>query len=737
MLDFNDVHAGENAGTPDYRTTEPAGDEIRAELLLKLEPILMHLLPAAKIKGGKLIVGDVFGTPGRSLEFELEGDRRGLWIDREDGSGGDIFHFLAKRFHLDIRQQFPQVLDLARGLLGRPDVLRATHAASSPIPVPTTGNGQTRKPPPMDNLGPATAKWDYLDAEGLLIACVYRYDPVGEDGVVRKEYRPWDAIRRKASPPIPRPLYNQPGMLVADTVVLVEGEKCAQALIDVGICATTAMHGANAPVHKTDWSPLKGKKVILWPDNDEAGAAYMDAVSAHLGNIASGVRRLAPPAQQPRTWDAADAIEQGFDVARLIQSATEVRSAATLAKPEPLNILRWQACERFKGAPQARRWLVQGVFPMAQPTLVAAAGGVGKSFLLLALAHAVAAFDGKRINAPTVFGNELTQHGQAVYITAEDDAIEVHNRLNALGSIPLALYTLPLPDAGGSRALFAPDPLTRGPGATDDWWALTQQLHAIPHLALVVLDPLQPLCALDLNVPENAQFVCSQLAALAASTGASVIVSHHFAKREASTPEQAREAIRGTGGLVDGMRSVYALWSPKEDQARSVCKALRQPYLRGGVVMGAVVKANGRAQLGLSTYVRSPQGLLVDRSRELASGVLTSTEADPLNVLQEAIAYAALSGKPYTKTGSNGLYERRHELPPSFHDMAKHRLTEQLHSLLAAGVVVSAMAEGSKLVKWLDVPDGPIAQGYGTFAPGHLARGRGGRPRAANAQPTA
>lgn len=46
-----------------------------------------------------------------------------------------------------------------------------------------------------------------------------------------------------------------------------------------------------------------------------------------------------------------------------------------------------------------------------------------------------------------------------------------------------------------------------------------------------------------------------RMAALAASTGAAVIVSHHFAKREASTPEQTREAIRGTGGLVDGVRA--------------------------------------------------------------------------------------------------------------------------------------------------------------------------------------
>ncbi|MDP3796605.1 MAG: AAA family ATPase [Polaromonas sp.] len=79
----------------------------------------------------------------------------------------------------------------------------------------------------------------------------------------------------------------------------------------------------------------------------------------------------------------------------------------------------------------------------------------------------------------------------AIYVTAEDDAIEVHNRLNALGPIPDRLYVLPLPD-----------PATRGPATTAAWTDLDRQL---PGLRLVVLDPLQPLCALDLDVPESAQ----------------------------------------------------------------------------------------------------------------------------------------------------------------------------------------------------------------------------------------
>jgi putative DNA primase/helicase len=104
---------------------------------------------------------------------------------------------------------------------------------------------------------------------GNLIACVYRYDT--PDG---KEFRPWDVKARRHKAPDPRPLYNRPGIVKADRVVLVEGEKCADALIAKGICATTAMNGANAPIEKTDWSPLAGKHVLIWPDNDEAGKAY-------------------------------------------------------------------------------------------------------------------------------------------------------------------------------------------------------------------------------------------------------------------------------------------------------------------------------------------------------------------------------------------------------------------------------------------------------------------------------
>ena len=311
---------------------------------------------------------------------------------------------------------------------------------------------------------------------------------------------------------------------------------------------------------------------------------------------------------------------------------------------------------------------------------MAAGGGVGKSFLLLALAREVTGFDGTWARAPHLFGSALAGHGVAIYVTAEDDAIEDHNRLHALGPVPERLYVVPLPDAGGTSPLYAPDPATRGPGSTSAWSKLEEQLKGMTELHLVILDPLQPLCALDLNVPENAQFVCSRLAALAAGTGASVIVSHHFAKREAATPEQAREAIRGTGGLVDGVRAVYALWNPKEDPAKALCQALGETFERGRVVMGG----GGQGQPAREHLPCAMRGACWWTAAKMWHG-LAPRAWSRCNDLMQAIAWAAATGKPYTRTGGNGVYERRHELPEMFHGVGKHRLSAWVDGLMEQG----------------------------------------------------
>jgi putative DNA primase/helicase len=298
MLDFNDT---QKPVEPRRILDDREREELRAGLIAGLSSVLATLFPAGKRRRGKFLIGDVLGSPGDSLEVVLDGEKAGLWTDRATGDGGDIFSLIAGHSALDIHTDFNRVLDAAADLLGR----------AREIPMRRSG----KKDVPVDELGPATSKWDYLDAAGHLIAVVYRYDPPGQ----KKQFRPWDAKRRKMAPPDPRPLYNQPGMSSAAQVVLVEGEKCAQALIDAGIVATTAMHGANAPVDKTDWSPLSGKAVLIWPDRDKPGWEYAaQAAQAILSAGAKSCHILYPPEEAAEGWDVADAIAEGFDVATFL-----------------------------------------------------------------------------------------------------------------------------------------------------------------------------------------------------------------------------------------------------------------------------------------------------------------------------------------------------------------------------------------------------------------------------------
>jgi putative DNA primase/helicase len=292
-LDFNDA--------PDQREEECSDTEVlRSGLLDRLEAVLQYLFPHGRVNGSKFTIGDVEGNPGKSLVVELAGERRGLWKDFATDEGGDVFDLWARAHGLSARYDFPRVTEDIRQWLG------SAATAAAPLPKPRCA--------PPEPLGPVSAKWDYLSAEGKLIARVYRFDtPSG------KSYRPKDMRANLWRAPDPRPLYNLPGLVQARKVVLVEGEKCAQALIDAGVCATTAMNGAKAPVHKTDWTPLAGKHVLIWPDRDAPGWDYAEnAGHTCVTAGAASVAILVPPADKPDKWDAADAVLEGFDCAAFL-----------------------------------------------------------------------------------------------------------------------------------------------------------------------------------------------------------------------------------------------------------------------------------------------------------------------------------------------------------------------------------------------------------------------------------
>ncbi len=157
---------------------------------------------------------------------------------------------------------------------------------SNIITLPITGE---IPPPPtwLPKLGEATNTWEYTDTNGNPCFKVLRFET--NEG---KEIRPLTLAQIEQGlkwewkwPGGNRPLYNllQITNNLEATILITEGEKAADAAQRLyPECIATTSSGGSKAFNKTDWSPLKGKQIILWQDADNTGQAYIDNVAIIL-----------------------------------------------------------------------------------------------------------------------------------------------------------------------------------------------------------------------------------------------------------------------------------------------------------------------------------------------------------------------------------------------------------------------------------------------------------------------
>jgi hypothetical protein len=191
--------------------------------------------------------------------------------------------------------------------------------------------------------GRPVAKWGYYDAEGRLVGYAARVEFVGKDGIRDKEVLPITYCRiggercawGARALPLPRTLYSLPELIAhpAALVIVTEGEKKADLVPSLfpGYLGTTSMGGARA-AKLSDWTPLVGRMVIIWPDHDEPGRRYAQDVAALATAAgAASVAIVTVPAGWPEGWDIADAPPEGAApdaLAELLQSAVPWTPAA-------------------------------------------------------------------------------------------------------------------------------------------------------------------------------------------------------------------------------------------------------------------------------------------------------------------------------------------------------------------------------------------------------------------------
>ena len=202
------------------------------------------------------------------------------------------------------------------------------------VPVPDEALEPPKRHP---KLGTPSTKWDYRDGNGGLLGFVFRFEE--KDG--GKSFRPLVLFETGSGKPqwrwerwpAPRPLYGLDKLAQRPKapVLICEGEKAADAAARLAPdhVAITSLGGSKGAA-KADWSPLKDRDVVLWPDADEPGAAYAEAVSDLLQHAGVGsLSVITPPDTVSQGWDAADALTEGRiseQVADLIASAQSVPS---------------------------------------------------------------------------------------------------------------------------------------------------------------------------------------------------------------------------------------------------------------------------------------------------------------------------------------------------------------------------------------------------------------------------
>lgn len=262
---------------------------LNKRVLPRLESLLRNLYPLGKTLGREFKIGSLQGAPGQSLSINID---TGLWSDfAMDLSGHDFVSLMAAKVNCDQALAAELVEQILRDpdRMFKPETLKPVGMTEEHL----LGPDPTYTPDYfiLTEWGLPSNTHEYRDYNGRLLFVVCRYQQ-GED----KTYRPWswNGIRWEAKAfTKDRPLYNLSSLnlLPQARVLIVEGEKCADfastALAEYFV-PTTWAGGAKA-VSKSSWGVLKGRHVVIWPDNDPPGHQAAADIVAKLRGIAASL----------------------------------------------------------------------------------------------------------------------------------------------------------------------------------------------------------------------------------------------------------------------------------------------------------------------------------------------------------------------------------------------------------------------------------------------------------------
>jgi 5S rRNA maturation endonuclease (ribonuclease M5) len=466
---------------------------------------------------------------------------------------GDFFTFAGLKYGLDVRRDFKEILEHICRDHGIDDNHRGQGGhAGHPVGHPDGGGEHLRQEHGGDgnDLGEPVAVYRYTDARGELLfeVCRYANPKTFRQRQPRKDGKGY----LKTVKGVEQVLYHLPEAIKSREIWIPEGEKDVENLVALGYVATCNPGGAGK--WQDSYSEaLRGKDVIVLPDNDKAGEDHARKVCRSLHGKAKSIKVIRLPGL-PEHGDVSDFIQR---IGRE-QAAERLALLAEATKPwQPIddNPLSVQCIDDLLTEEIPDNWLVEGLISEEECGFIAGGPKWGKSILGQNLSICLAAGHKFLNTFPIVHPVKV------LYVNAEISRKNFQRRFQAMKDN--AGFTYPRENLIHlTRKGFKLD-------NPENFKAFEEQI-AYHRPQVVILDCLYMIVRMSLDKHDTTAVFLDNISSIIQKYHCTVIIIHHYRKPSVERAQKAgAEEMIGSFAL-HGYGDFYLTFKQNHNNRREI-----------------------------------------------------------------------------------------------------------------------------------------------------------------------
>ncbi len=319
-------------------------------------------------------------------------------------------------------------------------------------------------------------------------------------------------------------LFNLDTVSEDNQIILCEGEIDAIRLSQEGIPAISSTGGSST--FTQDFADqLSDKQILICYDNDLAGTKGIQNVL----NLIPNAKIIKLP-QNSKDVCEFFSLYKSKDFFKLIEESITKTDWELISIPPEHQLINGKTLNNMKF--ESMPWLIDGILYNEGFCFIYGAEGIGKSFITLSMAKAVAT------GQPWMDTFNVSNTTNVLFLDLENPLSLTAKRMYGLGGAPNNLYWLQYPSG------FS---LHNGNGGPSDFALNVRKLVQANNIGLIIIDSFVDLMVGNSNSAEDTQIFFSALRELFPSVA--FLVLHHENKPSAGTYRNSGQRLRGSTNI--------------------------------------------------------------------------------------------------------------------------------------------------------------------------------------------